>query len=144
MIDNGLRGVAYREAGHAVVALALGLQLLASKFAMRIIREQPTSQGADCLPLVDRIAICVAGMNANHVFNAPSHELAAFQDLVHIYNLIFDIAEPEGDVLRDKGHERAWDLLKVHDGSVHDIAARLLAERKIDLTGYVLTTLTAP
>ena len=44
MIDNGLRGVAYREAGHAVVALALGLQLLASKFAMRIIREQPTSQ----------------------------------------------------------------------------------------------------
>ena len=50
----------------------------------------------------------------------------------------------QNGLLTEMEAERAWDLLKVHDGSVHDIAARLLAERKIDLTGYVLTTLTAP
>ena len=69
-------------------------------------------------------------MKANHMFKAPSHELAAFQDHA--------IAEAEGDALRDKGHQRAWDLLKAHARSVEHIAARLLAERKIDLTGCVL------
>jgi len=141
MTDDGLRGVAFHEAGHAVVALALGLHVARVEIFHEDCSGGTDVAGADRLPLVDRIAICVAGMNANHMFKAPSHELAAFQDHALIYNLISDIAEAEGDALRDKGHQRAWDLLKAHARSVEHIAAWLLAERKIDLTGYVLGNL---
>ena len=138
MIDDGLRGVAHHEAGHAVVALALGLCVA----RVEIFNEDSSGgtdvENADHLPIVDRIAICVAGMNANHMFNAPTHELAAFQDHVRVRNLILDIDEADGDVLRDEGHQRAWDLLKAHASSVEDIATQLLAQHKIDLTGYVL------
>jgi hypothetical protein len=66
------------------------------------------------------------------------HEGAASQDHNCVRKLVLNIAEAEGDVLRDKGHQRAWDLLGDHVRSVEDIAAQLLAQRKIDLTGYVL------
>jgi hypothetical protein len=95
-------------------------------------------QRADHLSIEDRIAICVGGMNANDMFDAPTHELAAFEDHVRVLHLLKDVAEADSDVLRQKGHQRAWDLLKVHRSSVEDIAAKLLAHRKIDLTGYML------
>jgi ATP-dependent Zn protease len=135
---DGLRGAAYHEAGHAVVALALGLRVERVE-----IFDEDNSGSADVepakhLPLVDRLAICLAGINANHMFKAPMHELAGFQDHVMVRKLVSDIPETEGDILRDKGHQRAWDLLKAHARSVEDIAAQLLAQRKIDLTGYAL------
>ena len=138
MTDDGLRGVAYHEAGHAVVALALDLHVA----RVEIFDEDHSGATdialSDHLSLVDQIAICVAGINANKMFTAATHELAAFQDHVSVYTLIADIAETDGDAFRDKGHQRAWDLLKAHANSVQDIASQLLAQRKIDLTGYVL------
>ena len=44
MTDDGLRGVAYHEAGHAVVALALGLHVPASRFSTRTVPAGPTSR----------------------------------------------------------------------------------------------------
>ena len=35
---------------------------------------------ADHLPIEDRIALCVGGMNATDMFNAPMHDLAIFGD----------------------------------------------------------------
>jgi ATP-dependent Zn protease len=138
MTDDGLRGVAYHEAGHAVVALALGLQVARVEIFPEDHSGDTEIAGADDLPLVDQIAICVAGMNAGEMFHAPaSHEYANSGDHGKVIELLYDIAEAESDVLRDKGHQRAWDLLGVHASSVEDIAAQLLAQRKIDLTGYV-------
>ncbi len=138
MTDDGLRGVAYHEAGHAVVARALGLRV-----ARVEIFAEDNSGGTDIadagdLPLVDQIAVCLAGANANHMFNAPSHDLADFGDHVRVSNLVEGLTEAKGDALRDKGHQRAWDLLGAHASSVENIAAQLLAQRKIDLSGYVL------
>lgn len=137
--DDGLRSVAIHEAGHAVVALALGLKVA----RVEIVHDDHSGgtdvENADDLPLVDRIAICVAGMNAAEMFDAPpSHELADFGDHGQVVTLLSDIDEAEGDALRGRGHQRAWDLLKLHAKSVEDIAAQLLAHHKIDLTGYVL------
>jgi len=129
MIDDGLRGVAYHEAGHAVVALALGCMSPASRFSTRTTPAAPTWETPIiCLSRI-RSQSVFPGMNANHMFKAPIHELAAFQDHYCVHNLVLDIAEPEGDVLPDKGHQRAWDLLGAHAGSVEDIAAQLLAPR---------------
>lgn len=139
MTDDGLRSVAYHEAGHAVVALALGL-----KVARVEIFHEDFSGGTDVesayhLSIEDRIAICVAGMAAAKMFNAPpSHELANMGDHGLVIELLYDIDEASGDELRDKGHQRAWDLLRAHARAVEDIAAQLIKKRKIDLTGCVL------
>jgi hypothetical protein len=139
MIDDGLRGIAYHEAGHAVAALALDLVVARVEIFHEDHSGAADVQTSDHLPLVDQIAICVAGMAAEKMFDAHAlHELAHMGDHGKVIELIMDIDETEGDVLRDRGHQRAWDLLKVHASSVKDIAAQLLAERKIDLTGYVL------
>jgi len=138
MTDDGLRSVAFHEAGHAVVALALGLHVARVEIFDEDYSGATDIVPSDHLPLADQIAICVAGMNAGEMFNAPAfHEYANVGDHGKVIELLYDIDEAEGDVLRDAGHERAWDLLKAHTRSVEDIAARLLAERKIDLTGYV-------
>jgi hypothetical protein len=138
MSDDGLRGVAFHEAGHAVVALALGLNVA----RVEIFEDnagRTAVEPTEHLPIEDRIAICVAGMAAADMFDAPpSYELADLKDQGDVRELLYDIDEASADELRDKGDQRAWDLLKVHANSVEDIAARSLAERKIDLTGYAL------
>ena len=138
-LDHALRAVAYHEAGHAVVALALGLRV-----ARVEIFPEDYSGGADAddaghLSLEDQIAICVAGMVAEDVFEAPaSHELAHCGDHGRVIELLDEIDETTGDELRGKGYQRASDLLKAHAASVEDIAAQLLAHCKIDLADYVL------
>lgn len=138
MTDDGLRSVAYHEAGHAVVALALGLKVARVEILHEDYSGGTDIDNANDLPIEDRIAICVAGMAATKMFDAPPcHELANMGDHGRVIELLYDIDEATGDDLRDKGHERAWDLLKAHAASVEEIVAQLLAKRKIDLTGYV-------
>lgn len=138
MRDDGWRGVAYHEAGHAVVALALGLHVAGVEIFAEDNSGRAEVAPSGHLTLVDRLAICLAGINANEMFDAEMHELAGFQDHVMVMKLVSSIPEAEGDVLREQGHQRAWDLLKANAESVHDIARQLLADRKIDLTGYVM------
>jgi hypothetical protein len=140
MTDNGLRSVAYHEAGHAVVGLALGLPVARVQIFDTDNSGKADIGNAEHLPIVDQIAICVAGMAATKMFDAPSaHEFANLGDHGQVIELLYDIDEATGDELRDKGHQRAWDLLKAHVRNVEDIAAQLLAQRKLDLTGYALT-----
>ena len=139
MIDDGLRGVAYHEAGHAVVALALGLAVARVEIFHEDYSGAADVETSDHLPLVDQIAICVAGMAAEEMFGAHAlHEMAHMGDHGKVIELIQDIDEADGDVMRGNGHQRAWDLLKAHASRVEDIAAQLLAARRIDLTGYEL------
>ncbi|MBR0797977.1 hypothetical protein JQ615_21540 [Bradyrhizobium jicamae] len=142
MTGDALRSVAYHEAGHAVVALALGLKVARVEIFPEDYSGGADAENSDHLPLVDRIAICVAGMNAAEMFEAlPSHELADTGDHRMVLELLEDLEETDATMafdMRQKGHQRADELLKAHTNSVEDIAARLLAQLKIDLTGYVL------
>ncbi|MEY9394354.1 ATP-dependent Zn protease [Bradyrhizobium japonicum] len=139
MTDDALRGVAFHEAGHALVAMALGLHV-----ARVEIIEEDHSGGTDAedpqhLPIEDQIAICVAGMAAEEMFDAPSsHELAHMGDHGRVIELLDGIDEVAGNELRDRGHQRASDLLKAHAASVEAIAGQLLVHRKIDLSEYAL------
>jgi ATP-dependent Zn protease len=142
MTDDALRSVAYHEAGHAVVALALGLKVARVEIFPDDYSGGTDAENSDHLPLVDRIAICVAGMNSAEMFDAlPSHELADAGDHRMVVELLEEMEETDEAMaydLRQEGHQLAEDLLKIHASSVEDIAAKLLAQRKIDLTGYVL------
>ena len=79
-----------------------------------------------------------------HVRGPEPDQLAELGDEVRVSNLVAELTEAEGDDLREKGDQRAWGLLKDHASSVEEIAAQLLAQRKIDLTGYVLKPEAAP
>ncbi len=72
------------------------------------------------------------------MFNAPFHPDRSQSDLAKAVELVCYLDEAEQVERYDKGHQRAWELLEAHKSSVEDIAAQLLAHRKIDLTGYVL------
>jgi hypothetical protein len=72
-IHENLRDAAYHEAGHVVVARFLGLTI------GRVEIEEDGSgradiRSAESLPLVEQIAVCVAGIEAQELFNCPIHQ----------------------------------------------------------------------
>jgi hypothetical protein len=80
------------------------------------------------LPLVDQIAICSAGIDAQRLLDAPTHENSALADMVRIRNLVDDLAEDKGELLRYAGYRRSQELLELHRATVGSLALAL-AER---------------
>jgi ATP-dependent Zn protease len=72
--ERDRRGAAYHEAGHAVVAWALGLQIGEIEIAIGgdDAKGNAEIENDEGLPLIDRLAICVAGMEAQDLFSAPT------------------------------------------------------------------------
>jgi hypothetical protein len=70
------RSTAYHEAGHAVVAFALGL--LVGTIRVRADDAGGTTEiePADHLTLIDQIALCHAGTAAEQLFDCRSHDWA--------------------------------------------------------------------
>jgi hypothetical protein len=74
------RGLAFHEAGHAVVAWYLGLQV----GEIAIVDDPKDDSGTDIateqehLPEVDRLAVCLAGLEAESFFEAPTQEYAVY------------------------------------------------------------------
>jgi ATP-dependent Zn protease len=138
MVNDELRGVAYHEAGHAVVALALDLRVA----RVEIINDSKGGTDVidrhDDLQLEDQIALCFGGIAAEERFDAPTHEMSGFSDEACVLNLVSHVPEAERDALEARGYQRARDLLETYSHAVEDIAAQLLARRKIDLNGYLL------
>jgi hypothetical protein len=127
-------GAAVHEAGHVVVAWALGLKT--RRMAISIggddaAGEAEIEDGLH-LPLVDRIAICSAGLDAQSMMSAPTHDLAAFSDMVKIHNLVDDSAEEEGERLRYAAYRRSQELLELHCAKVKRLARALACCRELD------------
>jgi len=123
-------GAAVHEAGHAIVAWALGLKtrrMVAGIGGDDAAGEADIDDGAH-LPLADQIAICSAGADAQRLLGAPTNEIAAFDDMVRIRDLIDDLAEDEGEALRYAGYRRSQKLLKMHRATL-ECLAQALAER---------------
>ena len=64
--NEALRGAAFHEAGHVVVARALGLTVGTIEIGEDGSGKAEISS-AEHLPLVDQIALCVAGISASIV-----------------------------------------------------------------------------
>src|SRR5467141_1972277 len=130
MTSQDRYSAAVHEAGHVVVAWAL--ELKTRKMVVGIDGDD-TAGAAEIeesphLLLVDQIAICSVGADARRMFDAPTHEVAAFSDMVKIANLVDDFAEDEGEALRYAGYRRSKELLELHRAKV-DRLAQALAER---------------
>src|SRR5712671_5282064 len=117
-------GAAYHEAGHAVVAWSLGLTV----GAMSINEDDPTAGCVDIgptehLPTTDRLAVCLAGMEAQYLFGFPTHADAGYSDVTKALDIIGeDLSEKES---LDTGYVRARDLIHTHRSKVARLAERL-------------------
>src|SRR5262245_10132177 len=93
-IHDNLRDAAYHEAGHVVVAHFLGLTIREVEIAEDGSGRADISP-AEHLPLVDQIAVCVAGIEAQELFNCPIHDHAALGDYRKFCRLLAGLTETE-------------------------------------------------
>src|SRR5215510_5733750 len=127
--DN-LRDAAYHEAGHVVVARFLGLTI------GKIEIEEDGSGRADIssaehLPLFDQIALCVAGIEAQELFNCPMHEHAALGDYKKVRGLLGGLTEAESYQYRHAGYSRSLEILKPRLPEIEALAHQLFDQRRI-------------
>ena len=128
-----LKGMAFHEAGHAVVAWALGLPV--DDIYVRKIGEGDGGAQigcADALSFIDRLAVCFAGTQAASVFNAPQPEGMGDKDISMVMNLLSGICGTHGIVFREQGRARARDLLMEHRSNVTRLAERLVEVHHVD------------
>jgi hypothetical protein len=123
--NEALRGAAFHEAGHVVVARAFGLKVGAIEIGEDGSGKAEISS-AEHLPLVDQIALCVAGIEAQELFNCPTHEYAAFADFAKVCTLVEGLTDSESFEIRSAAYVRALDILKRCVPEVEQLAKELI------------------
>jgi hypothetical protein len=129
--NDALRGAAFHEAGHVVVARAFGLTVGKIEIGEDGSGKAAISS-AEHLPPIDQIALCVAGIEAQALFNSPTHEYAAFADYAKVSELVKGLTESENFKIRNAAYLRALEILKTHVPEVERLANELIERRRID------------
>ena len=139
-MDDLLQANAYHEAGHAIVGWALGLPVVEITIRDDRPGENTKFTGhAEHLPLVDQVAICNAGRQAEEVFGHLLNSWASGSDRTDTLKLLAanDIRETsEMERWIADGCERARELLLKHEHQVHRLAARLVECRRMDADAF--------
>ncbi len=127
-------GAAVHEAGHVVVAWTLGLKT--RKMAVCVGGDESAGnaeiEDGSHLPVIDQIAICSAGIDAQRLLGAATNEIAGFADMVKIGNIVDGYAEDEGEAIRFAGYRRSRELLELHRGRTERLAAVLAKQGELD------------
>jgi hypothetical protein len=110
-VHENLRDAAHHEAGHVVVARFLGLTIREVEIKEDGSGRADISSG-EHLALVDQIAICVAGIEAQELFNCPIHQHAALGDYRKLRTLLTGLTDSESCEYRQAGYLRALQILK--------------------------------
>jgi hypothetical protein len=125
------RGIAYHEAGHAVVGWSLGLRV---GFVRVYLDEtkgwkgQTSIASADHLSLIEQIALCAGGYTAELVFKSPAHKQALYDDIAKIYSLLKDrgISVEDHPTRKAEGDNCAHSQLEGHHSEVVKLAEWLI------------------
>jgi ATP-dependent Zn protease len=135
------RSTAIHEAGHVVVAWALGLPVGSMEIGCNgddTAGRSEIDETARQLSLVDRIALCIAGMEAQLLFGCESIRLHGGSSV--IIRMLDDLLEEEADTIRSKGYDRAAELLVCRRPLIERIVERLAISGKLE-RGEVLALL---
>ena len=130
-IQDNLRDAAYHEAGHVVVARFLGLKVTEVEIGEDGSGRANISS-AERLPLVDQIAVCVSGVEAQELFNCPVHEHAAFGDYLKLRELMAGLTDAESYEYRQTGYLRALQILKSRLPEIEALAHQLFNQRRVE------------
>jgi ATP-dependent Zn protease len=133
-------GAAYHEAGHAVVAWALALEL--ADIAIGIGGDDAAGAtkivgSDDHLTVFDRVVVNVAGLEAQEIFNAPTHEHAGLGDYATIIGILGDISDEESFKIRTAARERAREIVLANRLKVIRLAQHLIASQRISGSGIL-------
>lgn len=128
---------ACHEAGHAVVAHSLGLSISELRIG---VGGNHWAGGADIqkdighLPLIDQMAVCFAGVEAQDLMKCHILELSDIGDEVCICNLLYAHGieeESEVELLRGKARQRAAQILSDNVERLRALASRLAEKRTL-------------
>jgi hypothetical protein len=129
--EEALRGAAFHEAGHVIVARFFGLTVK----EIEIDEDgsgRATISSAEHLPLVDQIALCVAGVEAQVLFECGTRDYGAFGDYLQFSKLVEGLTEKESFECRNAAFLRCLEILKTRAGDVEWLARYLMVHRRID------------
>ncbi len=103
--DSLRRAAAIHEAGHAVVAWALGLKVQALRIGNGG-KGESSIEDAGRLPLPERIAVAAAGMEATDLLHLLVWHEAGLSDVAQIENLLDQYSDDEDarDAMTNSGH----------------------------------------
>ena len=118
--DDYLRGMAFHEAGHAVVAWLLNLRVESICICeIGAGNSQTITDPPDHLPLMHQLATLAAGLEAGWVFNCPLPEQAGYRDRLMAITLV-----------REHHKRLAWNKIQSHLATGHAHARELLLEHR--------------
>jgi hypothetical protein len=136
--DLYLRGMAFHEAGHAVVAWSLNVPVGDIHIRQMNAGNGGTQIGcSDRLPFIDRIAICFAGIEAGIVFQSPQPSWAGNGDRRMAFAMLEGMPEDHAEWLWNRGGARASELLVEHTDKVIRLVARLLEVHEVDAAEFL-------
>src|SRR5438270_11087490 len=102
-----VRSTAIHEAGHIIVAWTLDLPLGSMEIGCNGDDTAGRSEIADTerpLPVIDRISLCAAGIQAQRLFGCESTHLhAGWCDFVKTIKMLAGLPEEEADTIPFKG-----------------------------------------
>ena len=131
--NDKLRGAAFHEAGHVIVAREFGLPI--GEIAIGIDGDEAKGRtdigSAHNLPVIDQIALCVAGVVAQSLFDWPTHNLAGAGDYARVVQLVEGMTDDNSLKLRNAAYARARAILEKRATEVERLAKQLLKQRRI-------------
>jgi hypothetical protein len=119
--------LAVHEAGHAVVAHALGATVVFVEADFGTLDGR--SQNSNFTDHIKNLAICVAGCRAEHVFKAPALRSTKKGDFREMRKLLSHFPHSERRAARAEGYRMSDVTLKANTDGVRRIADELLARR---------------
>ena len=134
--NDNLRGAAFHEAGHVVVAREFGLSV--GEIAIDIDGGGHQTGRTDIgsahhLPVTDQIALCVAGIVSQSLFTWQTHRFAGASDYARVFKLVERLTDAESLKLRHAGYVRARKILEKHATEVEHLAKRLIVHKRVTL-----------
>jgi hypothetical protein len=126
-LDAEERALAIHEAGHTVVARALGADVVFVEIDIGTGNGWSQSRTFD--DDVKNLAVCVAGCRAEHAFGASSPRATKKGDLKIMRKLLSHYTEADRRAARAEGYRLADVTLKANADVVHRIADALFARR---------------
>jgi hypothetical protein len=128
------RALAVHEAGHTVVARALGAEVVFVEIDVATGNGGSRSSTFDDNE-IKNLAVCVAGCRAEHLLDAHALRKTKIGDFRLMRGLLARLPETERRAARAAGYQLADETLKANADAVRKIADELLARRwKADTT----------
>jgi hypothetical protein len=126
------RPVALHEAGHAVVAHALGVKVKAIVVDFAVKGGRICTPGQEVIELEQNLAICMAGCRAERRFNARTKRTAKDDDFAKMRALLETVSEmKDRHAALSDGYALVNAILNDNIAVVSGIACALLARRGV-------------